>query len=303
MNTTSRNYLLGAVQLFVVLSGSIGNLLVMFLIIQNRTLLRNIHYYLVLHLAICDFFTLLLLTSDIFYAFTGSSMVNSPLLCKLWTPTRTAFYNAGILFMVIISVVPFQAVARPFEPAVSRRKVQVVAMFAYIFAIICALPCILVLQFNHTSGCLEKWPMEQLNIYYTVVLAAVQCFIPVVLLSMVYWKICIVLVRKNREIKLLCASTEASEQQKLSPYQRFRHHRNVRAFLVSFTIVVCFAVTALPIQIMYILSKIIELNWYSMWFVIFHYFGVSAVNPFIYGTLDKKIFFFLTRRPRKLAHV
>ena len=302
---TSRNFLLGSMLLFVALAGTVGNLLVILVIFRNRKLLRNIHYYLVLHLAICDFFTLVFSTSDIFYAFTGSSMINSTMLCKLWYPTNTVFYIAGVIFLVIISILRFQAVSKPLKPAVSRWKLRVVALFAYIFAIICILPYILVLQFNNISGCVEKWPMEQLNIWYTLFLAAVQYFIPVVFLSMVYWKICIVLVRQDRQMKLWCASGAASEQQNISPYQRFRQHRNVRTFLVSFTIVVCFAVTALPIQIIYILSmsKVIEFPRFHLWFVIFHYFGVSAVNPFIYGTLERKLFSSFIRRLRKILHV
>ncbi len=305
MNTTPRNFLLGSLQLFVALAGTIGNLLVIVVIIRNRSLLRNIHYYLVLHLAICDFFTLVFSTSIIFYVFSGRSMINSPLLCKLWSPTATAFYIAGILFMVAISVLRFRAVAKPLEPAVSRWKVKVVVMFGYIFAIICILPYILVLQFNNTGGCVEKWPMEQLNICYTLFLAAVQYFIPVVLLSMMYWKIGIALVRQNREMKVLCASAAASQQQNLSPYQRFRQHRNARTFLVSLAIVVCFAVTAVPIQIVYFLSltNIIEFPRFYLWFEVVRSFGVSGVNPFIYGTLDRKLFSSFIRRLRKILHV
>ena len=229
---------------------------------------------------------------------------NSPVLCKLWSPTATTFYIAESLFIVAISILRFKAVIKPFEPAVSRWKVKVVAVFAYIFAIICMLPYLLVLQFDNTSGCVEEWPVEQLNIWFTLFLAAVQYFIPVILLSIVYWKICIVLVRQNREIKLWCASAAASEQQNISPYQRFRQRRNVRAFLVCVAIVVCFAVTALPIQIVYLLSmsKVIEFPRFYFWFEVLRNFGVSSLNPFIYGTLDRKLFFSFKRRLRKLLH-
>ena len=118
-------------------------------------------------------------------------------------------------------------------------------------------------------------------------------------------KICIILVRQNRKMKLLCASAAASEQQKLSPYQRFRQYRNARTFLVCVAIVVCFAVTALPMQIMFFLSisNIIEFPRFYWWFEVVHNFGVSAVNPFIYGTLDRKLFSSSIRRLRKILHV
>ncbi len=305
MNTTSRNFLLGSMQLSVSLAGTVGNLVVIMVIFQNRSLLGNIHYYFVLHLAICDFFTLVLLTSDIFYAFTGSSMINSPLMCKLWYPTHTAFYTAGIVFLIIISIFRFRAVSKPLQPAVSWWKVKVVAIFTYTFAIICALPYSLVLKFNHRSGCVEKWPLEQLNICYTSFLATVQYLIPVVLLAMVYWKICIALVRQNKRMKVSCASAAASERHSLSSYQRLRQHRHARSFLVSFIIVVFFAVTSLPAQIISILSmsNVIEFPRFYLWFDVLSYFGVSAVNPFIYGTLDRKLFSSFIRRLRKILHV
>ena len=304
MITSSRNYLvLGSTQLFVAVAGTAGNLLVILVIFWNPRLLRNIHYYLVLHLAICDLFTLVFTSPLIYYLFTGSSMINSPVLCKLWGPTLTVFYNAGSFFMVLISIVRYQSVSKPLETAVSRCKVKVLAMLVYVFATICVLPYVLVLQFNSRSGCVEEWPVEQLNICYTLFLAAVQYFIPVVLLTTMYWKICIALVRQNRKMRVLrAAATGLSQQENISPYRRLRQHRNVRTFLVSFTVVVCFAVTAFPSQIIYILtaSNVIEFPWYYFWFDVMNSFGVSAVNPFIYRTLDKKLFSSFVKRMRKV---
>ena len=45
MYPTSRNFLLGSVQLFIALAGTVGNLVVILAIFWNRTLLRNMHYY------------------------------------------------------------------------------------------------------------------------------------------------------------------------------------------------------------------------------------------------------------------
>jgi neuromedin U receptor 2 len=296
-----RDFLVGSMLCFVAFVGTVGNLLVILVIFRHRSLLKNNHYYVVFHLAICDFFTLVLSTSEIYNAFTGSSVINSPVLCKLWFPTHTAFYIAGIIFMVIISILRFQAVSSPLRPALSRWKVKVITMLTYIFATICVLPHSLVLEFNTRSGCMEKWPVEQLNICYTLVLAAIQYFIPVVLLSVAYWKICVALVRHNKERKLLFASAAVSNEQNLSQYQRFKRHRNARTFLGSFIIVVCFGVTALPWQIIFILSMshVIDFPSYYMWFEILHFLSAFAVNPFIYGALDRKLFSSFIKRLRR----
>ena len=106
-------------------------------------------------------------------------------------------------------------------------------------------------------------------------------------------------------MKLLCASAALSRRRNLSPFLRFRQHRNMRTFLVTFTVVVCFAVTTLPTQIIYILTSanVIEFPGYYTWFVLLEKFGVSVVNPFIYGTLDKKLFFSLMKCLRKILYV
>jgi hypothetical protein len=294
-------------QLSVGVAGTVGNLLVILLILLRPRLLGNIHYYLVLHLAICDSLTLVATSSDVYNSFTGSSMINSLVLCKLWWSGHLIFYNAGIFFLLIISIVRFQAVSKPFEPAMNRLKVKLLAMSAYVFATVCSLPYILLLQLDNKSGCVEEWPVEQWNVLYTTFLTAVQYFIPVVLLSIVYGKICIILVKQNREMKLLFASTVSSQQQieSLPTYQRLRQHRNVRTFFVCLIVVVCFAVTALPSHIIWILytSSVIEFPWYYYWFEVVHRFGVSAVNPFIYRTLDRKRFSSFIKHARKLLHV
>ena len=238
MNTTSndgtdlylgpRDFLVGSMLCFVAFAGTVGNLLVILVIFRHRSLLKNNHYYVVFHLAICDLFNLVLSTAEIYNALTGNSLINSPVLCKLWYPTHTVFYTSGIIFMVIISILRFQAVSKPLRPALSRWKVKVMTMLAYIFATICVLPYILVLEFNTRSGCVETWPVEQLNICYTLVLAAIQYFIPVVLLFVAYWKICVELVRQNKERKLLFASAAVTIEQNLSWYQRFKQSKIIR---------------------------------------------------------------------------
>ena len=110
MITIPRDYVFGSMQLLIALAGTIGNVLVILVILSKRSLLGNIHYYLVLHLAICDFFSLALSPLLIYNAFTGRSMINSPALCKFWWPTHTVFHNAGVFFVVLISIVRFEAV-------------------------------------------------------------------------------------------------------------------------------------------------------------------------------------------------
>ena len=114
MNTTSndgtdlylgpRDFLVGSMLCFVAFAGTVGNLLVILVIFRHRSLLKNNHYYVVFHLAICDFFNLVLSTADIYNALTGSSVFNSPVLCELCYPTHTVFVSAKQIYFAIANV-------------------------------------------------------------------------------------------------------------------------------------------------------------------------------------------------------
>ncbi len=88
-------------------------------------------------------------------------------------------------------------------------------------------------------------------------------------------------------------ATIVSDETKRWLFQRLAHHRNARTFLISFVIFVCFLVAGSPQQIAFTLYVfgVVNLNGtYYDWFNVMYFFDVSAVNPFLYGALDKKIF-------------
>jgi phage-related minor tail protein len=130
-----------------------------------------------------------------------------------------------------------------------------------------------------------------LAITYTVFLSSVHFFIPVVVLGMIYWKISRELIKQSEKITSMNATVGEKTERWL--FQRLAHHRNTRTFVISFVIFVCFLVAGSPQQIAYILYVfgVVDLNGaYYDWFNVLYFFGVSAVNPFVYGALDKKLF-------------
>ena len=75
-------------------------------------------------------------------------------------------------------------------------------------------------------------------------------------------------------------------------FQTLAHHRNKRSFSISFVIFVCLLVAGSPWQIAFTLNVtgVLDLNGhtYTGWLYVMYFSGVSAVNPLIYGALDKK---------------
>ena len=284
----------GAILTLAVSLGFLGNISVVAVICRKRSLLQNNHYYLILQLAISDLLYLFCFLSNIYSSFAARSFLNSRLLCKIWGPTQTMSYTAGVNILVLISVVRYRAIVHPFKPAVSRRTLKKLSACVYLLAIICVTPYALVLEYDEASGCNEQWPLKSLNVSYTVYLASVQYFIPVAFLSVIYFKICKKLIARNNWIHRLNVRNHIQQENHEVPtwFQSMKL-QCTKTFVVSFTIVICFAFSACPFQVTWVVSVISsnELTSYFAWFTALNVFGTTVINPYVYGALDRKILF------------
>ena len=287
------HHLQGAVMIAAVFLGVFGNLPIILSICRKRSLLKNNHYYLILHLAICDFFFLLFFVPDIYSTFSQSPWISSTsyFLCKTLSPTHTVFLNAGANFLVLISILRYRGIVKPLEPAVTRKRLKIFSCLVYIFSIICVIPYVVVLKFDGKYGCYEEWSTESHSLAYTIFLAGVQYFIPSIFLSITYMKIGMEIFTRNKRI-----SPMVDAQQK--------NLKNVKPLIVSFTIVVCFITSGLPSQILYIVcaTTVMEPPSYTLLFDALYLFGTAVINPYVYGAIDRKAFsFFATCTEDTLA--
>ena len=152
-------------------------------------------------------------------------------------------------------------------------------------AIICVIPYALVLRYDKTSGCHEKWPMDSLNIAYTLSLTTVQYFIPVAILIVIYFKICKKLVARNKWIHRLNVSYEnRQENDRVITWFQSVKFRSTKTFVISFTIVISFVICACPTQVVWIVSAIgsTEIASYIGWFNALQLFGTTVIHPYTY---------------------
>ena len=155
--------------------------------------------------------------------------------------------------MVVITIFRCRAVLHPLKPAVSRSKFRVVVGSVYFCAIACVVPNILVLKF--TDVCFENWPNPTLNIIYTFFLMTVQCFLAVLILFILYYKICKALNTQSKKFLSLNATSAGSSEDsnvRQTSLQSIKHYRNMRTLIRSASIVLLFAITSFPINIFYI---------------------------------------------------
>ena len=290
---------LAAVLTLVVVLGVLGNIAVVISICRTRNLLKSNHYYLLLHLAICDLLYLVFFTEGIYGIFKDDPVWMTSISyfwCKLLWPAQTFVFTAAPNFLVLISIIRYRSIVQPLKPAISRRTLKLLSTAVWVLAIIWTIPYVIVLKFDKTSGCNEEWPLESLSFAYTIFLANVQYFTPATILSIIYFKICKKIIKQNRIMSMnTCNQLQQQNVRVPTSFQSLRY-RNTKTFLVIFVIVTCFIVCAGPLQVTMIVSvmRSKELPSYDSWLFVPYMLGTVVLNPFLYGVLDSKVFSFFT---------
>ena len=104
-NTTTVNTILAApnqaAAVFLSLThlfGVVGNILGIYSNVNQRSLLKNNYYFLVLHQVFCYLLALLLTSYDAYEAWCPNCFFTRSLaMCKVWQPTLTVFRTRGCL--------------------------------------------------------------------------------------------------------------------------------------------------------------------------------------------------------------
>ena len=108
----------------IIVFGIFGNILVILSILrQERNVLRNNYYFLVLHLAICDLAVLIFFLFDTLELFwLGNTNSSSKIIPCPVHYIGDAFQLAGVGMMLFISLLRYRATVHPLKPATSQRK-------------------------------------------------------------------------------------------------------------------------------------------------------------------------------------
>ena len=276
----------------IVVFGILGNSLVILSILrQKKSVLKNNYYFLVLHLAICD---LAVLIFYFFYAVGDFWLeepltVASPIFCHLYI-IADAFQLAGVGMMLIISLLRYRATVHSLKPAISRRKLKVLCGLVYLAGLIAACGINFPLCFIKSTVLFDAF----LKFYFAfwVVFAFLG---PTIFMAVVYFKISRSLMKQNKHMKRVCPNA-MRQREPDSSFNILKYTRNRRTFLVCLGTVLSYVIGSIPWSV-WIIHLIVGAHhlrflWVRYFARILRFAGSHSANPFIYGILDKKLLTF-----------
>ena len=269
----------------IIVFGILGNILVIVSIARQKQLLKKNYYFLVLHLAVCDLGTLIMILLLRSFVYLDAARYRDFGISCLALTLSYLLYISSIFMMLIISLLRYRATVRPLKPTISRAKLTKACYALYVVVFIIGLGLAVPLCFN-----------VKLNLGYWRFFDLFLFLVPVIFMIACYCKISRELVKQNKQIKRMGSAAV-----------RNRHNRGRRIFLVCFCTVFCFAVGRLlnsATVILWFAGKY-SLVWKHPWItytgLALLVAGTHSANPLIYGILDKRMFKFqkLCRKKRQ----
>ena len=194
--------------------------------------------------------------------------------------------------MLVISVLRYRATVHPLEPAITRPKLKVVCGLVYVVGLIAGYGAAVPICFMQRN--------DVAIVYFKFHLGyVISCFIfsPSIFVAVVYFKIYPALIKQNKYIKSVC-SNPVRRSAASSSFNIMRFIQNRKTFLVSLTTVLCYSLRFIPMTVCLIWDTAeknglpLKYFWLSHLANILATAGSHAVNPLIYGILDKKMFQF-----------
>ena len=295
--------------LIVILFGIIGNVLVIISLVRQKRLSKNNSYFLILQLTICDLAVLIIYFQHdtiklIAHALQFSIYYQSTTIYFLLYNIYFLFLTAGIGMMLVISVFRYRVVVQ-LKPAPSRRKVKIVCCLVYAISFFLGygptVPSLITYRREIGKSYDKYHCMYVISCYYTL---------PPLFMAVIYYKIYRKLIQQYNCMKSECLNRETNGTP--ASFNILTSMQNRRILLILLCTVLCYAVGHIPASVCFIL-RITEKHrsftryvWFEHFADVFRLLGSHAINPLIYGILDKKLLSALnicSKRKRKARFI
>ncbi|XP_038048245.1 somatostatin receptor type 1-like [Patiria miniata] len=203
--------------------GFLGNLLVCFVILRVR-FLHNMTNYLLVNLAVAD---MLICLSAFFHYISASgrctiinfvpaSTLGRELFCRLVTSQSLiwAFSNAGANNLCVVTLERYIAIVHPLQYArrVTATKMKTLVALLWMLSVLLSLPFIFTISASDDpdKACSDiTYPHPAFPVLLGVVMVSFTYILPVILMSLAYYKIQVTLKRQAKALNLQRAKAAA----------------------------------------------------------------------------------------------
>ena len=191
--------------IFILIVAALGNILVMIVYMQSRSLRRHVTYLFVNSLAVSDLLVAMtVIPVKVVLAIHNHHFCSTNFVCKFYFTTDVLFFTASITNILSVTIDRFIAIMVPFKYkdilTLSRVRIWVACVWVYSF-------CWAVLvHLNHNTGTMDNIGYARgycyhKSDYYFVVLYVAVFIIPCSAMGMVYVKVYAVTSLHSKHIK------------------------------------------------------------------------------------------------------
>ncbi|XP_002734956.1 beta-2 adrenergic receptor-like [Saccoglossus kowalevskii] len=295
---------LGIVFCIITLAAIVGNVFVIVAVFKYRRL-RTMTNLFILNLAFADELVgSLIMTTTLSYHFAGKWHFGN-FYCHFWLAIDIVGCTSSINHLCCIAIDRYVAINFPFtyDAKMSANKLACISTIVWIMsALIGFIPIFLGW---YTRPGFQQPPMECLvnfNTAFSISSSLISFYIPLLIMSIVYWQIYKTAsfhhkqISKTNKITGSPSATEKLNAGARSPQSRKKQKRanavkeHGKAAKTLGVIMGCFVACWLPFFVMNIVSPLCGDCVPAMISIIFTWLGYanSAVNPFLYGCLNKE---------------
>ncbi|EDO50045.1 predicted protein, partial [Nematostella vectensis] len=257
-----------------------GNIMVCIVVLKNkklRSFQRFYNGYYLMSLACADLcVALLCIPFTIVYYETGVWPFGAA-ICKMVPTLQVTSVSASIFTLTVMTYERYQAIVRPMKAQITRRKVFIMLVSAWLAAFVTGSPEIFAFQLAQNTTehlpCNEYWPQPIHRQIYTMVLFSCTYLVPLLIIFPAYVKMIITLKRSHS-------------------FNNSDRKARWRSLRVLMAVVMIFAISYLPQHSMFIALdfghaksfRYFEITLKYMYLLIW---VASCSNPIIYGALDE----------------
>ncbi|MEE6507608.1 hypothetical protein FKM82_027210 [Ascaphus truei] len=278
------------ISLFVL--GVTGNVITILIFKRYKDMRSTVNMYLS-SMALSDILIFLGLPSDLYRIWKYKPYIFGDFICKFLVYLSETCTYCTILHITTLSVERYLAICFPLKAKImiTKRRVQVVIVFLWIFAFLTAGPILLLFGVEHRPGSqpeetreckfMEQSAQNGLLQIMTWV-STVYFFLPMFFLTLLYGLICRKLWRSRRGIRGPCAAN------------REKYHKQTVKMLA--VVVVAFVCCWLPFHIGRILFAWAGIGEYAL-YNLTQYFNLismvlfylsASINPMLYNVMSQK---------------